>query len=289
MRSSRLGALALVLGFGLALASCEKDGAPSTAVGPTDEGGTLAVDATASATSGRAPLSVNFSANPRGGKAPYTFSWSFGDGSGSSAQNPTKVYGEGGSHRATVTVTSGDQQATSSPLTINVDSDLRLACFIGPTDGVAAFNVRYRAQASGGNGDYTYRWTFGDGGSATGSEPDHTYETPGTFTVSVTVSSGGSSASCRDTVRVYETLLASCRANVTRGSAPLSVNLSAFTNFCRDPGCAYEWDFGDGTTTAGIGENRATHVFSRVGTFEIVARVQTGTDKDTCRLSVTTR
>src|SRR5262249_56651075 len=54
--------------------------------------GTTPLSATASATptTGNAPLSVSFTGSASGGTAPYSYSWNFGDGSATSPpQNPS--------------------------------------------------------------------------------------------------------------------------------------------------------------------------------------------------------
>ncbi|HYF48767.1 MAG TPA: S8 family serine peptidase [Planctomycetota bacterium] len=55
-----------------------------------------------------------------------------------------------------------------------------------PTEGEAPLTVAFSAAGSTGNNP-TYKWDFGDGTSANGSEVSHTYTTPGTFTASVTL------------------------------------------------------------------------------------------------------
>ncbi|HEV2166827.1 MAG TPA: PKD domain-containing protein [Thermoplasmata archaeon] len=59
-----------------------------------------------------------------------------------------------------------------------------------PTKGS---DLVFRAVASGGSTPVAFSWDFGDGSKAVGSEPDHMYETAGTFTVTVWAndSSGG--------------------------------------------------------------------------------------------------
>ncbi|MCI4354344.1 MAG: PKD domain-containing protein, partial [Thermoplasmata archaeon] len=41
--------------------------------------------------------------------------------------------------------------------------------------------VTFAGTAVGGTPEYTYLWTFGDGGASTSPEPSHTYVTAGTF------------------------------------------------------------------------------------------------------------
>ncbi|HEV2450275.1 MAG TPA: PKD domain-containing protein, partial [Thermoplasmata archaeon] len=57
------------------------------------------------------------------------------------------------------------------------------------TIGTAAWTVAFVASASGGTAPYSYRWDFGDGHSAVGSDPvvSHLYSSPGTFSPALTV------------------------------------------------------------------------------------------------------
>lgn len=284
MRSERL-VLAAALAA-VALVSCQKDGAPTTTVGPTNEGAALGVEITASSTSGTAPFVVTFNARPKGGKAPYTFSWTFGDGSGSSEQNPVKTFATGGLFRTVLTVTSGEERVQSSAIDITVDAGVRLGCFIGPSDGVVGHEVSVRGSATGGNGAFTYRWTFGDGGTATGPEASHTYTSPGTYTVTGTAQSGGASASCRETVRVFDRLINNCRAFNATGPAPLRVAFWAQANYCADSVCQFAWDFGDGSGAAGKGLMRPEHDYNAPGTYDVVVRVQTSGASDACSVQV---
>lgn len=286
MRNGRLACGGLVVALGLGLVSCQKEAAPATGVGPTNEGAALAVDVAASATSGTAPLTVNFTSTPRGGRAPYHFSWTFGDGSGSSEQSPVKTYASGGAFQASVTVTSGAERVTSAVVGIAVDAGVRFGCFIGPNDGVAPHDVAVRGSATGGTGDFTYRWVFGDGATASGPSAAHTYDGAGTYAVSGTVQSGGSSASCRDTVRVYERLIHSCRGFSPVGPAPLTVAFVAMANYCEADGCQFAWDFGDGTTATGRGLMRPEHTFNAPGVYDVVVRARTGTAQDACSVRV---
>src|SRR3989449_3207405 len=63
-----------------------------------------------------------------------------------------------------------------------------------PTSGTA---VAFTAVASGGTAPYSYSWNFGDGTSATGASPTHTYSKVGPYTVTVmaTDSNGATSSS----------------------------------------------------------------------------------------------
>jgi len=76
--------------------------------------------ATASTTSGTAPLAVTFSASgssdPEGD--PLTYSWAFGDGTTASGPTASKTFSTAGTHTATVTVSDG--RGGSSPASVSV-------------------------------------------------------------------------------------------------------------------------------------------------------------------------
>jgi hypothetical protein len=55
--------------------------------------------------SGTAPLSVQFSATPNGGTNLIGYLWAFGDGTNSISQNPSHIYGQGGTFQAVLTAT----------------------------------------------------------------------------------------------------------------------------------------------------------------------------------------
>ncbi len=61
------------------------------------------------------------------------------------------------------------------------------------TTGTAPMPVAFTSLSTGAIG--TYNWTFGDGGSARSRNPAHVYTVPGTYTVGLTVTGPGGSAS----------------------------------------------------------------------------------------------
>ena len=61
------------------------------------------------------------------------------------------------------------------------------ADFVGsPTSGEAPLAVHFTDMSYGADIE-TYQWSFGDGGSSTGTNPSHTYQNDGNYTVSLTV------------------------------------------------------------------------------------------------------
>jgi len=81
----------------------------------------LSCSATASATSGYAPLSVSFSGKPSGGLAPYVVKWSFGDGSPSvTFASGTHRFARPGSYTSTFSVRDGRGSSCSKQIGIKV-------------------------------------------------------------------------------------------------------------------------------------------------------------------------
>ena len=273
-----LSLVALALGP----AACNDDTGTSASTG-----GNLSVSITANPTSGRAPLQVAFTSNVSGGNGGNSYSWSFGDGTASSLKDPTVLFTSGGNYTVTLQVTSGNQKATSPPLELRIDSDLRVSCAVDPFDGRAPHTAGFRVDAFGGSGVFSYLWNFGDGGASTLQQPSHTYTSPGNYLARVTVTSGAASASCSQTVKVYGELGVFCQAVRLSGS---TAKFGAAPTFCFSSSpCKYVWDFGDGTGAAGNALYHVQHTYGKLGIFTATAVVTTGESVAACSVDFESR
>jgi PKD repeat protein len=115
-----------------------------------------------------------------------------------------------------------------------------------------------------------YDWNFGDGSAHSAlADPTHSYAATGTFTWTLTVSSGGASSISSGDIYISEHSVCSfaCSASVpASGKTGESVPFSATgtENWCMGE-VAYSWDFGDGTpngTTAA-----EAHKYAIAGTY----------------------
>jgi len=102
----------------------------------------------------------------------------------------------------TVHATGAAGAAVTQTATIHIQGDRPVASFTYDK-GSTELEVQF-IDTSTAPGTLTYSWNFGDGASATGSSPSHTYAAAGAYTVVLTVSSGGLSdtATARITVPV---------------------------------------------------------------------------------------
>jgi len=87
-----------------------------------------------------------------------------------------------------------------TPFTANADG--------GSLDGYETMvnePIQLYGDAYGGKGEYIWHWNFGDQTTDSNMQnPIHTYTKPGTYTVTLTVISGGETATDTAVVRVYD-------------------------------------------------------------------------------------
>ncbi|MFI5221787.1 MAG: PKD domain-containing protein [Bacteroidia bacterium] len=138
----------------------------------------------------------------------------------------------------------------------------------------------------------THAWNFGDPSSgalntSALTNPVHTFNNPGTFTVSLTASNScvPNSVSTK-TIRVFARPVASI-GGVSSGCVPHSVNLTNTTPNL-SPGAKILWDFGGGDTTSL--NTPATRVFNTPGSYPVKLKITDtcGTDSATVVINVST-
>lgn len=136
-------------------------------------------------------------------------------------------------------------------------------------------------------GELTFAWDFGDGGTGTGPNPSHSYAGPGTYPVSLTVTDDEGAT---DTYTFDVTVVADNQPPEA-GFTPSCTDLECTfdTSGSHDPDGTidtYAWDFGDGQT--GSGPN-AVHPYAGPGTYLVTLTVtddRGGTDSITVPVDV---
>ena len=185
-------------------------------------------------------------------------------------------------------------------------------CWLFNVEPVAAFTVRAtiielgEALAFSGilssdeDGIITkFEWDFGDGGSATGESVTHTYTMVGSYTVVLRVTDDrGATATAQKVITVNPAdgngggggpdPTASFTATPLTGQSPLTVTFNASASVSPEAAItAYFWDFGDGTTGAGI---TTTHTYGPLvtTTYNVVLRIiDDRNNEDTATKSIT--
>ncbi len=212
--------------------------------------------ATATPTSGLAPLQVQFDANASGGDAPLSYRWEFGDGTNSTTQDPVHTYQTSGQYTATVTVTDDNGDTATATVGIDAGSDSvpTANASASPQQGFAPLQVQFFGNGSGGNAPLSYAWSFGDGNNAATQNPTHTYQSPGTYTASLVVTDdNGDSANSTVEITVLDNSVpqVSVNASPTTGIVPTNVSFNSTINGGDAP-FTYEWNFGDGSPTIDV-------------------------------------
>lgn len=147
------------------------------------------VNVSASVTSGTAFVGqpVSFAASASGGTGAFAYAWSFGDGGRATGATPTHTYAASGNYTVEVDVTdTGDNYS--------VDTTTALTVYAPPSASVAVsavapfgFTYNFTAEVTGGFGNLTYAWSFGDGLTAHGRSVIHTYAGAGIYDVQLSV------------------------------------------------------------------------------------------------------
>jgi PKD repeat protein len=257
---------------------------PSFVVTPTAPSANSPVQFDASASCG-GPLSG--SVCPVASPSITQFAWNFGDGQTGTGRNVTHSFALQQTYTVMLTVTNELGASASKTQVISTGAgSLPLANFtFSPTQpgvGELVFFNGMGSTAGQGHTIASYRWTFGDGGTASGANVSHAYATAGTYAVQLTVTDDAGQS------------VTSGSQNVSVGNPP-----SPSANFTFSPGApaigdtvvfdwrttttaqgarivSLDWNFGDGTpvvhcpgdpacTSNGI----TTHVFRVQGTFNV--------------------
>ncbi|MEW5994254.1 MAG: PKD domain-containing protein [Candidatus Zixiibacteriota bacterium] len=134
------------------------------------------------------------------------------------------------------------------------------------TSGCAPLAVNF-SDLSTGSGIDGWSWDFGDGGTSTAQNPSYTYNSAGTYTVSLTVSSSSQGCSDIQTKTGYITVqavpVADFSGSPTTGAAPLAVN---FTDLSSGNPTSWSWDFGDGGTSTA---QNPLYTYTTAGTYTV--------------------
>ncbi|MES2648527.1 MAG: PKD domain-containing protein [Bacteroidota bacterium] len=214
--------------------------------------GQLNANFSADMLSGCAPIRVVFTDMSAGN--PTGWRWDLGNGTiAENTNNPSTTYLVPGTFSVKLTIYNGSDSSTIIKTNyITVFPNPSIYFNSSPTSGCVPVNVQFNDSSKlGTSGTGTYQWDFGDGNIGTGKNPQHTYNSPGSFKVTLTAKNSFGCVSS-DSKLNYITAYDSIRAGFSI-KAPGACAIPAtylFSDSSIGSGITKRtWDFGDGTTS----------------------------------------
>lgn len=199
------------------------------------------------------------------------WSWNFGDGNFSTLQNPTHAYANPGTYTVSLSVTDSFGCSATATYPGYIVITQPVAGFAAADTFVCPGNPVVFANTSTGTG-LSYNWNFGDGNSSTQTNPTHSYSTADTFAVvlNVTDTNGCTSTDFQLMIAAYP--VADFAADTTLGGCPpFLVN---FSDSSSADIVAWEWDFGDSTSS---NLPNPSKVYTQSGSFTVTLIVTSST------------
>jgi PKD repeat protein len=254
---------------------------------------------TADPTGGVQPLKVKFtdkSATLAPGRinmnavAPiYDHVWDFGDGTGSTAEDPEHTYNIAGEYTVSLTVSNpfGTETLTKASLIkVTTPASSPTARFEFTVDAENPLRLTFSDKSAPGSRPITsWLWDFGDNTTSAEQNPTHVYAAAGIYKVALRVTTVvGSDSTEREIPVSQETPAADFRWQVDSANS-LSIIFTDESVAGSQPVTAWEWSFGDDTTSA---ERNPRHTYASAGSYSVRLKVTTraGVDEATHQVNV---
>jgi gliding motility-associated-like protein len=208
------------------------------------------------------PVSASFT-NQTTGPGTITYSWDFGDSPPwtDNTPSPNHNYTAPGTYNVRLAASSslGCADTLVTPVTISSNGNV--------SDFSGAGNVCVNTLANFFNTStptpISANWDYGDGTNSNSINGQHTYSTPGPYTVTVTNNFSGCTGTASKTVTVVNPpATAFTGTNLNSCNAPLNVQFTDQT-----PGAtSWLWNFGDGTTST---IQNPSHPYNSLGSYQV--------------------
>jgi gliding motility-associated-like protein len=199
-----------------------------------------------------------------GSTNPAAYKWFFGDNDSSAAVNPSHIYSPSGNYTVTLIVVDSLGCTDTTHQNININSlPVASISYTIDTCDLTALLFGNPANAS------AYFWDFGDADSDTVQNTTHTYDTSGTYMVTLIVTD---SAGCMDTTTQTIAPYSFAQADFVYDIDTCSFMVQ-FTNQSINA-IFNEWHFGDNGTSASV---HPAHSFPHAGNFTVTLIVNPGT------------
>lgn len=227
------------------------------------------VSFTADKWEGCAPLTVSFTNLSDNGATAYD--WDFGLGAHATTRDAGKVFTTAGTYNVTLTVTypSGPKSFTK---TVTIRDNPVAAFAVSDMKGCTPLTVQFTDQSTPGSGTISkIVWDFGDGNTFEGTNPSHTYNVGGSFSISTIVTNSfgcTNGITQQNLIIVGETPKIDFTSDVFSScTIPLTVNFRSSGS----AGLTYAWDFGDGGTST---DQYPSHTYQQEGRYTVILKAK---------------
>ncbi|MBI2968594.1 MAG: PKD domain-containing protein [Bacteroidetes bacterium] len=202
-----------------------------------------------------------------GGMAPYSYIWSFGDSTIGFGDSVAHIYPEPGSYAIQVDVTDVNGCANSCNVIVTITTSLSAKFAAGNITGCAPLTVDFTNQSTNA---ITYLWNFGDGNTSYLKDPQHTYTSPGFYSVTLYAYGGSGTAvyTMPNQIFVYPAPVANFQA------FPSNIAPEGDTVFFADNSwgaTSWSWNFGDPSSGSGDSSSLQNpyHYYSVIGNYTV--------------------
>jgi len=163
--------------------------------------------------------------------------------------------------------------AEESPCPVTFD-ELTLKVHSLPVADFSAEAVCHRqavdfTNLSGEGAGFRYEWDFGDGATSTERSPSHVFPAPGSYQVTLTVSTPDA---CIDQITRPVVIYSPPSPDfaIAGDCAGQTLALTDLSDLGEEGVAVYEWDFGDGATST---EKNPVHAFAEAGAYDVKLRI----------------
>lgn len=139
------------------------------------------------------------------------------------------------------------------------------------TAGIGTLDVQFTDTTPNGPAG-TYDWDFGDTNTSTLQNPPHTYDTPGTYTVTLVIDQGLGTENTETKINFITVAPYTVDFSASDTTIPQLQDVT-FTNLTNGSPTTFDWDFGDGQTS---NDENPVIQYSTVGTFTVTLTVDLG-------------
>ncbi|NCD34685.1 MAG: PKD domain-containing protein [Spartobacteria bacterium] len=216
---------------------------------------------------GNAPLNVQFT-DTSGGQV-SSWEWDF-DNDGevdSTLQNPANTYGSAGLYSVKLTVAGAEGSSTLVKTNVIevLPMGMPVAAFsMDITNGIRPLTVVFSDESSG---SITNRlWSFGDGVSASSINPEHTYTTAGTYTITLNVTGEvGKDRVIRTNAVMVSPVPVLAAFSVSKRYSDIT-RVLRFSDESSGDGGQWSWSFGDGSSST---NQHPEHQYTSAGLYDV--------------------